>query len=96
MHINPQIRLGGSCKQEALVVFKDYRRTNEPPVNVAAHLIKNSAGPADVTDRIQRHLNKRSLPKGCCALEILRLSVVTTKRSFSLFFFVLTNNIYHK
>lgn len=92
MHINPQIRFGGSCKQEALVAFKDCR-TNEPPVNVAAHLIKNSASPADVTDRIQRHLNKRSLPKGCCAPEILRLSVVRTKRSFSLFFLVLTNNI---
>lgn len=75
------------------MAFKDCRRTNRPPVNVAAHLIKNSAGPADVTDRIQRHLNKRSLPKGLCAPEILRLSVVPTKRSFSLFFFVLTNNI---
>lgn len=92
----PKMRFGGSCKQEERLEFKDRRRTNEPPVDVAAHHFKNSASPADVTDHTRRHLSKRSLPKECCVLEILRSSVVTTRRSFSLFLFVLTNNIQHK
>lgn len=61
LHINSQISSGCSCKQEARVELKG-------PLSfllTLLHLIKNSAGPTDVTDRIQGRPNKRSLPKGC-------------------------------
>lgn len=58
---------------------------------VLLHVIKDSAGPTDVTDRIKGRLHRRLRPSWRSSAP----APLQPEMSLSLFFFMLTNNIQH-